>query len=219
MPSEFDVGALKIRALRGGTVTELTDFLSDFEAAYVRLYEFEQNLLTRDQFRRRSRYLREFDYVFGPAPEVVIQSQGLSPLSIVPSRRLLVSKISIASPGFWEFIGSLNPLLQLREYLNDRHRRRQDQQYREQAERERLELDNELLQQQVFEKQNAVFRDRIDICRAIGMPDDQIRQLVWSQLGEPLSRLGRHQDVRLIEGANVVEPSEDPPEQHSGRNE
>src|SRR5206468_3287516 len=58
--------------------------------------------------------------------------------SILPDDRLTIRKIQVASPGFWEFFGSLNPLQQIREYLNDRHKRRQDREYREKSEAEKL---------------------------------------------------------------------------------
>jgi len=44
--------------------------------------------------------------------------------NIIPQdERLVISKVTFQSPGFWEFLGSLNPLEQIREYLKDRHER------------------------------------------------------------------------------------------------
>jgi len=43
---------------------------------------------------------------------------------VLPSERLFFSKVNIQSPGFWEVMGSLNPLQQIREYLKDRHERK-----------------------------------------------------------------------------------------------
>lgn len=55
----------------------------------------------------------------------------LSPEAVVPEHRLVVKRVRIESPGLWEFAASLNPLQQIREYLNDRHQRRQDREFRE----------------------------------------------------------------------------------------
>ena len=52
----------------------------------------------------------------------------------------LVSVV-IESPGFWEFIGALNPLEQLRGYLVERHERMKDREYRNDAERRRLDAE------------------------------------------------------------------------------
>lgn len=45
---------------------------------------------------------------------------------LIPKESLVISKINFNSPGFWEMIGALNPLTQIREYLNDRHKRKKD---------------------------------------------------------------------------------------------
>jgi hypothetical protein len=100
-------------------------------------------------------------------------------------------------------LGSLNPLQQIREYLNDRHKRRQDKEFREAAESEKLRLENELIQRQIWEKENAVLRDRILVLKEVGYSEQEIRQLIWAQVGKPLAVLGRHQDSGLIEGAST----------------
>lgn len=125
----------------------------------------------------------------------------MSAETIPPQARLVLEHIRIESPGFWEFVASLNPLQQIREYLNDRHRRRQDRDFREAAERERLALENELIRRQIAEKDNSILRERIAILREIGYTDEEIDRLIWSSIGGPMARLGRHQDKRLIGGA------------------
>jgi len=89
------------------------------------------------------------------------------------------------------------------QYLNDRHKRRQDREYREQAERERLLLENELIRRQIWEKENSVFRERINVLREIGFSDDEIRRLIWVYVSQPLIALGKHQDAGLIENADL----------------
>jgi hypothetical protein len=61
--------------------------------------------------------------------------------TVVPVHsRLLLAAARLESPGFWEFLGSLNPLEVLRQYLSDRHERRKDREYREAAEARRLSV-------------------------------------------------------------------------------
>jgi hypothetical protein len=146
----------------------------------------------------------EFYFELGfPFPH--IPSHPLIPASdsVIPGQRLVVTRIQIESPGFWEVLGSLNPLQQIREYLNDRHKRRQDKEFREAAESEKLRLENELIQRQIWEKENAVLRDRILVLKEVGYSEQEIRQLIWAQVGKPLAVLGRHQDSGLIEGAST----------------
>lgn len=196
-------GPIRIKALRSGTVAEVVTFLEDMERAYNSLYSFD---MTISRWFKARRYWRRF---LGPPEEFL----GLlsfedrpahfsdDPGTMLPEYRLELRSISIQSPGFWEFIGALNPLQQLREFLNDRHERRKDHEYRELAEKERLRLDNELLQRQIWEKENSILRDQLSIMREFGLGDTEIRQFIWSRLGVSLSQLGRHQDSGLIEGS------------------
>jgi hypothetical protein len=194
---------LRIRALRSGTVVEVIGFLEDMERAYKSLYSFDMSIsrwYNARRFWRRS--LGPPEAFFGLLP----LDDGLAhfaayPESILPEYRLELRRVSIQSPGFWEFIGGLNPLQQLRDYLNDRHERRKDHEYRELAEKERLRLDNELLQRQIWEKENSILREQLSIMKEIGLGDAEIQQFIWSRLGSPLSQLGRHQDSGLIEGS------------------
>lgn len=84
--------------------------------------------------------------------------------------KLVFHGASFTSPGFFDFLGKLNPLEVLREFLNDRHRRRQDRDYRERMEEEKLSLENELLQ-------NSVIKERIEILKTAGIPEEQLRLL------------------------------------------
>jgi hypothetical protein len=198
MPTDSTEATLRITALRGGTIAEITAFLSDLEAAYTRLYHFDSGWI-RPSLRRRHLL---FELEMGlPFPFIESPREEFTAESILPVHRLVVSKVSINSPGFWEFLASLNPLQQIREYLNDRHKRRQDREYKELSERERLLLENDLIQRQIAEKDHAILRDRVQLMRELGFSDEEIRQFVWAQIGRPLAQLGRHQDTRLIEGA------------------
>lgn len=112
---------------------------------------------------------------------------------VLPSDRLIISKVNIQSPGFWEVLGSLNPLQQIREYIKDRHERKKDYQYRSRQEEEIGNLEIE-------ERRNRIINQRIETLRGLGYSDSEIRQFVMAMVIEPLNRLGRYQDNGQIEG-------------------
>ncbi|WP_426661933.1 hypothetical protein [Rhodanobacter aciditrophus] len=198
MPDER--GSLRIIGERGGTISEITEFLSDLEKAYVAIYTFDQSWLPK----RLSRLLPPEIWIELGYPLWATSDARQAPMpadAVPPYARLVLEHVRIESPGFWEVVASFNPLQQIREYLNDRHRRRQDREFREAAERERLMLENELIRKQIAEKDNAILRDRIAVLRDLGYSDKEIDRLIWSSIGGPMARLGRHQDTGLIGGA------------------
>ena len=105
---------LHIHALRGGIVDEIVSFLTDLQNAYENLYALNLRI---DEVKEKT---KGDDYFYAPRT----RTPSLSPVRrvrdvVLPAERLFVFKIAIESPGFWEFVGSLNPLQQLREYLKD----------------------------------------------------------------------------------------------------
>lgn len=189
------LGNLRINALRAGTVSELVGLLEATEAAYNGLYTLTLALGVDPLRRLRRGYPWAYGY------QLARDTGPLDRELIPPRDRLVIARVSIESPGFWEVLGQLNPLQQLREYLNDRHRRRQDREYRELAEQERLTLENQVLERQLLERDNALWRERFELLREMGYSDDELRLLIWKTAGLPLARLGHYQDVRMIEDA------------------
>jgi hypothetical protein len=91
----------------------------------------------------------------------------------------------------------------LRKYLNDRHERRKDHDYRESAERRRLELENLSLESRVLS-------ERIRIAKEIGATDRDLAPLLNELIYKPLVLLDRYQDK------NVIEHAEIPTDHHRG---
>lgn len=201
MPTEEPTGKLTVFAERAGTVTEISQFLTDLEGPYLQLYRFEylSSSKSRKRLLRIIDWLPDFGFAFSLAG--LPGTEAFAPETVLPEHRLVITRIRIESPGFWEFLASLNPLQQIREYLNDRHRRRQDKEFREAAEKDKLILENELIQRQIWERDNAVFRERILLMRELGFSDAEIRQFIWAAIGRSMTQLGRHQDSGLIERA------------------
>ena len=76
--------------------------------------------------------------------------------------------------------------------------------------RERLRLENEVLQETIRAADRRDLRERLEMLREFG-GDERVEQLIWSQLGPSLARLGRHQDSGLIAGP---EPNGDEERHH-----
>jgi hypothetical protein len=199
MPDER-TGTLTIESHGGWPVRDVVDFLDTLKTSYdgLLLIEILTEALVHVENSRRS-WLREY----GPWPVLpVAELPGrlLSLLALPDSRlaglireedQLVVSRVSLSSPGTWDFIGKLNPLETIREYLKDRHARRQDREYREGAERERLHLENQLLQ-------NQVIQGRVEILQGLGLPDAEITAAIGRFVSEPLQGLGTLQDRGMI---------------------
>ena len=113
-------------------VEDICQYLSALEQAYNSLYVF-------DSLAQQAREIGKFyggqrpliplrNLLWGswwpPNPEKVA--------ALIPEEdRLKLRGVELNSPGFWDFLGKLNPLEVLREYLKDRHERRKDREYRE----------------------------------------------------------------------------------------
>jgi len=186
------------------------DYLSDFQHAYNSLLVFEHML---DGIRRRMKdyplsSALLFDYyeeaVWSKRPRRFMQTTSDWPPTLdqlhsrVPlSEQLILSGVQIASPGFWEFVGSLNPLETLRKYLCDRHERRKDREYREPAERKRLEMENEILRSKEIS-------ERIRLAKELGATDRDLAPLVNDLIARPLGALDQYQNRGLINRAEFT---------------
>jgi hypothetical protein len=187
-------------------------FLGDIKHAYDSVLLFDTTI---DGMRRAARdfpfpwYPFALDFGWPSGRRGVRRTRDWPPTaeevaSFVPrAEQLVLSAVSLASPGFWEFLGTLNPLEVLRKYLNDRHERRKDHDYRESAERRRLELEN-------LNLESRVLSERIRIAREIGATDRDLAPLLNELIYKPLALLDRYQDK------NVIEHAEIPTDHHRG---
>ena len=194
MPND-ERGTLRIESDGGWSVGDVIGLLNGVDAAYRGILMFETVLdLQADEYRRRRESFPFADGFYGPS-SLVLAVTGLSAtalqLWIRPQDELIVARIELSSPGFWEFLGSLSPLEVLRRYLDDRHRRRQDREYREPEERRRLELENLVLE-------NQVIRERISLARELGLGTESLTPLMNRFLYEPLRGLDLLQDRGVI---------------------
>lgn len=107
-----------------------------------------------------------------------------------------MARASFTSPGFWEFLGNLNPLKIICDYLQQRHERLKDRQYRNRAEEEKLALENAILR-------NQVVKERVDLLRQVGVPNEEVQLILTNYLASPLEKLGRQVTLQLIGGAEI----------------
>ena len=227
-----EISKLKIKANRLGTVKQVRRMLKDIDNAYNSIYAFNflvdslqadkerQRRNRKDDFYDYRKYWREIyrekDFPYDPMFFEIFWDKHLRRFDdtrinilelqskldydkiVLPSENLVINRVNIQSPGFWEFLGSLNPLQQIREYLNDRHERNKDKNYRSRQEEELNDLN-------ILEKKNSIVSQRIEILKNLGYSESEIRQLVSGMIIEPLNKLGKHQDIGLLEDEDNTE--------------
>jgi hypothetical protein len=208
MPSR---GLLRVHGQGGVEVELVAQCLADFDRAHDALLVFETTIGNLQRYRYFEPELFLFWNGFPiarPTSRRGVRSAPWIPTSdeissLVPLKeRMILQSVTLASPGFWEFVGSLNPLEVIRKSLNDRHERRKDREYKEGAERKRLELENSLLEGEVLAR-------HITIAKSLGATDRDLAPLLNELVFKPLRALGRHEDQGTIANADVVQKLED----------
>jgi hypothetical protein len=134
-------GILRIRTTKSISVRYISEFLGQLDQTYASISNFESNI--DDQFRFLS--------------SIESRSEGFTPelkrmfrysferrfFETAVKSNLMIFRVSVNSPGFWDVIGNLNPLLHIREYLKEAHERGKDMRYREEIDSKGNELDLE----------------------------------------------------------------------------
>lgn len=183
---------LRVAILRAGEVREFVNLFQALERVYNSLYAFD---LVLNEVRENYgyRYSRSRSIRIIKKPEQVV----------LPEDRLRLYRISVNSPGWVDVIGKINHLETLRQYLNDRNERRKDLTYRDSAERDRLDLENQKRAIELEKLKTAVVSERIKVLKEISVPEDKIRQAVMSYFFQPVEELEQLQDSNLIGGAET----------------
>jgi hypothetical protein len=193
---------LRIHAHGSVEVELIAGCLIDLKYAYDSISVFVSEIDTFGRFEREFPFpqfwsaRRAWRYVLEPATPERIGS-------FVPrAQQLVLRAVELNSPGFLEFIGSAAALEVLRRYLNDRHKRRQDREYREDAEKRRLHFEETALKLDLIERGLKIARDN-------GATDSDLAPLINELVYKPLSRLDEYQDKNLIEDAEVLDLSDE----------
>lgn len=187
---------LRIASSNLGKVSEISKFLQDMENAYNSLYSFNYivDVISIENARDGSIPLKRLITEERPfLTNIVDWFKVIETRNVLfHADNLVLSKVTINSPGVWEFIGSLSPLMQIREYLKDRHERRKDKAYRDYQNQIRGDLE-------IVEKANGIIKQRIEILKSVGYTDIELKPILINLITDPLLRLGHYQDMGIIE--------------------
>ena len=190
-------GEVRLNIERGATVAEFGQFLADLERAYLAIY----SLPSRPELRRwRRRYLTGYFDL-----DLIVPYWGFPGLTaemLHPDDQLLMPRISIQSPGWLDLSGIGGVLEQIREFLKDRHERKKDKDWRDQAAQDRAHWENQLLKHQAEREGIGAIRDYGELLEELGLSQEERDRLLWERLGVPLARLGHHQDTGLLGSQN-----------------
>ncbi|GAB1858685.1 hypothetical protein MHTCC0001_35250 [Flavobacteriaceae bacterium MHTCC 0001] len=135
-------------------------------------------------------------------------------LSYTEKYRMEIGRIKIASPGIWTFLGALNPLQQLREFLNDKNERQKDLKFRNRQEEQikdieiktkeeqvlalKIENRKRLLENEILE--NQLIKSKIELLKESGLEDKKLNSLIINLISEPILNMKRFVDSRELVG-------------------
>jgi hypothetical protein len=193
-------GIITIHSAGQIKVDEAIGFLESIQQAYNKVYAFLSLIDSLDSAQRHlpnrdTQNTAIVEFFSSQIAHYIATSERFYEFArdVVPaSDKLLLNSVVLESPGFWAFLGKLNPLEVVRKYLCDRHERLKDRNYRNAAEKSRLEYENELLKTKIVS-------DRIKIAKSVGITDAQLHPLLNRLLFTPLTELDSYQDGLLIQ--------------------
>lgn len=212
-----DQGFLQLPGEGGLSVADMQDLLHVIGRSYAVAWHVD--VVTRGyaaSLIRSERWLRRW------GPEPWIGRLDPAALNLASSNRLstdrplVVSKVVLRSPGFWEFMGTLNPLEVLRNYLTDRHERKKDNDYRSRAEEEALTLDNTVRRLEIWEQVRRIEREYGPPSDVLAPLDAALREQITAALRPELQALGELADRGIIEGSGARTSREPPRELERG---
>lgn len=112
---------------------------------------------------------------------------------VTENEYLTIVKINFNSPGFWEVLGSYNPLRQIREYINERHNRQRDKNYAWNLEKRQKEVDIEKLILENDMKRLSIIKEMTIQLRALNLSDKEIFDITKDYY-DSISLLNNHID-------------------------
>lgn len=152
-------GVLRLSGISPLRVPHVADFLASVSEAYEALDAFDRAIRAVSSIEPIPVFPYEAEERIAGRMVVRIDTRRLWP----PPEPLQMSRVVLESPGFWEFVGSLNPLEQIRIYLQERHERRKDKDYRNDAEARRLHAEARITELQAERLSIRVEAEKLDL--------------------------------------------------------
>ena len=183
-----DVTLMRVYAEGAFDVELAAEFLNRMSRAY-------KSLLFLDNFVSISKNGHLSTYKPHPlSPSLITENGNLN--IFIEDDRLKITEVEFHSPGFWEFLGKLNPLEVLRQYLNDRHERGKDKEYRNSNEALKMDIERRILELDYIQKV-------IETAKMSGHSDEDIRMLIQEHALIPLLRLDSLSELGLATRAEM----------------
>jgi hypothetical protein len=217
MPSETKA-ILQIDGVGDIRVSEVVRFLAATENAYNGILVL---LRTLEMFPRWERQFRSPEYPlmeFWPLAPMISTRSGkprrLDNVRIASAvsryEALVVKSVRLESPGAWKLVGISDCLEVIRKFINDRHERKKDKDYREARESERLKFENDILRTKAIS-------DRVQLAKQVGIPEDSLAPLLNELLYDRLDELAPFQDRGVIDDAQLLGPDDEPNSENPNR--
>jgi len=203
---------LNIKGVNIGTVNAVKHYLAAIEGCYIRLCFLESIANGDAPFPKFTDDFNKFENLVNRADKSRHSSKKTNYLDAQLvgfiknsdiGRELTIDSVRFSSPGFWEFLGRLNPLDVIRVYINDRHERLKDNNWRDDLSRrekileiERISLENKMIKTEIIER-------TLSMARNAGISEDEISALFDELLHGSLMELDQFQDMGLITTAKI----------------
>lgn len=187
-----------------GTMQDVILFLYALEKNYNYILMIDKLLSTTIHNYRIKNFLREYEaYQLDIKKEFTDFYNCLELKDLISDEeRLTILSVNFNSPGFWDVIGSLNPLSQIREYIQDRHLRKRDMEFLE-SEKKSKELANEKIKLENDILKLEITQTMINQLKAIGLSDEEIFPIIKDYYTS-LSLLDSHIDSGRIINMEII---------------
>lgn len=187
-----------------GTMQDVIFLLMTIELNYDYILMCDNLLTTSEHNYRIKSFLKKYEAQENSVKREFIDfynNLGMEDLISV-EERLVISSTNFNSPRFWDIIGSLNPLSQIRDYIQERDLRKREQEFlildkeTKNLENEKIKLQNDILKLDITQKM-------INQLREIGFSNDEMLPIIKEYYSN-LELLNPHIDSGRITSMEIV---------------
>lgn len=240
MALKNDLGILTINGNGGVPVAKIRKYLDSLESAYNGIYVFEALTLRIEEIGKSDdsifdRFIstllkspKNLNNIDPKTTDILFLLSAWPPTEkrlarfVLPEDKLTLRRVNLQSPGDWEFIAKLNPLENIRLFLQDHHERLKDRKYRNTQEERQLTLENDArtIQNRTYELQAKkaeqdlrlseqvgqlrIVREKFNILKELGASEETLIPLVNELISKPLEKLIESQNEGIISDAKIT---------------